>query len=77
MGMLDTLMQMLSSNKSSQQQPQPQMRVNKGATTRALSMRDEYMQYQMQMQEQGEVPLPYEQWIAMKAKQLQPEEPKK
>jgi hypothetical protein len=43
------------------------MRANKGATTKALSTRDAYMQYQMEMQSAGIEALPYEAWIQQQA----------
>ena len=68
MGVLESLIQMLSQKKPEEKQPQAQ--VNKGATTRALSTRDEYLQYQMSQQELGQPALPYEQWIAIKTEEM-------
>ena len=49
----------------------PQQPTNSTADT--IRLRDAYLQHQMQAQESGQKPLPYDQWLA----QQQAQQPKK
>lgn len=69
MGLLDVISQMFANKPADKnQQTGKQTAPSKGGTTRDLAMRDAYLQYQLQMQELGEPPLPYDAWLASQQK---------
>ena len=69
MGFLDQLMSMFGSKPQQPQQQQQQKAAPPqgglvGGAVRDKAYRDAYLQYQLAMQENGETPMPYEQWLA-------------